>query len=77
MFALNAALLFNLGATVGAFTLETAMLSRLLCPGTPSNVLSFDFTLGLVGVVTGACPSLNAAAFVILGATVGGAVDAT
>lgn len=36
--ALNAALLFNLGATVGAFTDATAILSLLLCPGTPSKV---------------------------------------
>lgn len=35
---LNAALLFNLGATVGGLTLATLIVSRLLWPGTPSNV---------------------------------------
>jgi len=38
--ALNAALLFSLGARVGAFTDATAKLSLLLCPGTPSKVLT-------------------------------------
>jgi hypothetical protein len=33
----NAALLFDLGASVGAFTLATAIDSRRLCPGTPSK----------------------------------------
>jgi hypothetical protein len=33
----NAALLFDLGATIGAFTLATAIVSRRLCPGTPSK----------------------------------------
>lgn len=54
--ALNAALLFNLGATVGVFIDATAILSLLLCPGTPSKVLagpclvlsSFDVALFLI-----------------------------
>jgi len=39
----NAELLFDLGTTVGAFTLATAIDSRRLCPGTPSKrpVISF------------------------------------
>jgi len=43
----NAALLFNLGANVGAFTLATAIDSRRLCPGTPSKrpvVPSLEFS---------------------------------
>jgi len=35
----NAELLFNLGASVGAFALATAIDSRRLCPGTPSKRL--------------------------------------
>lgn len=38
-FARNSADLFVLGATVGACTLATAMVSRLLCPGTPSKII--------------------------------------
>jgi hypothetical protein len=34
----NAALLFDLGANVGAFALATAIDSRRLCPGTPSKI---------------------------------------
>jgi len=36
--ARSAALLFNLGATVGAFVLATEMVSLRLWPGTPSKV---------------------------------------
>ena len=54
--ALNAALLFSLGATVGAFTLATAKLSLLLCPGTPSNILSFIFSTLSLAVLP--CPGL-------------------
>jgi hypothetical protein len=36
--ARKAALLFNLGARVGALTDATEMVSLRLCPGTPSNV---------------------------------------
>jgi len=81
----NAALLFNLGASVGAFTLATAIDSRRLCPGTPSKILVVPFLLlssfvNDLCLVTGgaaACPSLRDAARVIRGAMVGGAVDAT
>ena len=38
-FARNSADLFVLGATVGACTLATAIVSRLLCPGTPSKII--------------------------------------
>ena len=65
--------------------LATAMLSRLLCPGTPSKVsagvapadLAFAIPLGFSGVGSTVCPSLRDAARVMRGATVGGAVDAT
>lgn len=83
----NAALLFDLGATVGAFTLATAIDSRRLCPGTPSkiSVVTFWFFLSFVVkalfLTTGggavSCPSLKLAARVIRGAMVGGAVEAT
>ena len=83
--ALNAALLFNLGATVGAFTDATAILSLLLCPGTPSKVLAgpclvcspFADILFLIAGGGGAWPSLNDAARLIRGAMIGAAVDAT
>lgn len=81
----SAALLFSRGASVGAFDDATAILSRRLWPGTPSNVLAApcfvlspsgsDFLLS-TGVGRG-WPNLNDAALVILGAIVGAAVDAT
>lgn len=83
------ALLLVRGATVGAFTLATVIVSLRLCPGTPSNV-AFDpsrlpaFVFGitckerlLFSVSGGGRPSRRAAARVILGATAGGAVLAT
>lgn len=77
--ARNAALLFSLGATEGAFTLATAIDSRLLCPGTPSNELPFPFVLKLGRTRAGSAglPCLNDAARVIRGANSGGAVEAT
>ena len=77
---LKLALLFVLGATVGGFVLATEIDSRLLCPGTPSNVTFADSaasavdSLGFGGTFW---PNLNDAARDILGATTGGAVDAT
>jgi len=81
----NAALLFDLGANVGAFTLATAIDSRRLCPGTPSKrpvvpFLEFSWFVNALFLITwggGACPSLRDAARVIRGAMIGGAVDAT
>lgn len=78
--ALSAALLFVLGVTTGAAELATEIVSLLLCPGTPSNVDLFSMLCLLFTGATGfSCliPNLNAAAFVILGANAGGAVDAT
>jgi len=86
--ALNAADLFSLGATTGALTDATDIVSLRLCPGTPSNVSLAAAPLVLLpklkivglclaGVGAGCWPSLNAAARVIRGATAGGAVDAT
>jgi hypothetical protein len=82
---LSAALLFSLGATEGALDDATAMLSRLLCPGTPSNVLvapcfPFSSSVKLLLIITGggpACPNRKLAARDILGAIIGAAVDAT
>ena len=76
---LSAALLFSLGATVGGRVLATAMLSRLLCPGTPSNVAFCCAALAMLGrfLSSGLIPSRRDAARVMRGATVGGAVDAT
>jgi len=78
----NSALLFDLGANVGALTLATAIDSRRLWPGTPSKRPLEEFSwlvnaLLLITWVGGACPSLRDAARVIRGAMVGGAVDAT
>jgi hypothetical protein len=81
----KAALLFDLGANVGAFALATAIDSRRLCPGTPSKRLVVPFlefswfvnALFLITGIGGACPSLRDAARVIRGAIIGGAVDAT
>jgi len=81
----KAALLFDLGANVGAFTLATAIDSRRLCPGTPSKspvvpCLEFSWFVNALFLITwvgGACPSLRDAARVIRGAMAGGAVDAT
>ena len=77
--ALNAALLFNLGATVGGRVLATAIVSLLLCPGTPANVAFTSAALARAGFFfsSGLIPSLREAARVILGAIVGAAVDAT
>ena len=77
--ALSAALLFSLGATEGGRVDATAILSRLLCPGTPSKVAACCSLLAIVGrfFSSGLIPSLRDAARVIRGATVGGAVDAT
>jgi hypothetical protein len=80
----RAALLFSLGATVGALVDATGMLSLLLWPGTPSNV----FKLGAAGLSdltdfigagggTAPLPILREAALVIRGAIAGAAVDAT
>ena len=77
------------GATVGAFTLATVIVSLRLCPGTPSKVafaspgpfaLVADVTCRdclLLSLSGGGKPSRRAAARVILGATAGGAVLAT
>lgn len=87
--ARNSALLFNRGATVGGATLATLIVSRRLCPGTPSNVVPFaraalevpllDVGRGRGRAGSGALPPLmrSDAARVMRGATVGGAVDAT
>jgi len=74
------ALLFNLGATVGANTEATDIVSLRLCPGTPSKVFLVFLELAIlfvVGVGAASFPSLNAAARVIRGAITGAAVDAT
>lgn len=80
-FTLNSELLFALGDIVGLCTLATAIVSRRLCPGTPSNVplslSEIERRIPRAGVVGGATPSLSAAARVIRGAIVGAAVDAT
>lgn len=79
----NAALLLSRGAIVGALVDETGMESRLLCPGTPSNVpvpgdwVLSDFTGRVLTGVTGVWPRRNEAARVIRGAIVGAAVEAT
>jgi hypothetical protein len=78
--ARNEALLFNLGATVGANTEATVIVSLRLCPGTPSKVFltsSELVILFLAGVGAASVPSLNDAARVIRGAITGAAVDAT
>ena len=65
---------------MGAFDDATAMLSRLLCPGTPSNVFTWPSAVSDRDRTTagaGVCPSLSDAARVIRGAIVGAAVDAT
>ena len=76
---LSAALLFSLGATLGGRVLATAMLSLLLCPGTPSNVAFASplFAAAVFFFSSGLMPSLREAARVMRGATVGGAVEAT
>jgi hypothetical protein len=82
--ALNAALLFDLGVIIGALVDATENVSLRLWPGTPSNVrfiFSSSVTVRLTDIGDGsdARPPLilSAAAFVILGAIVGAAVDAT
>ena len=83
--ARSAALLFVLGATVGAFVLATEIVSLRLWPGTPSKVpwvtdlvrAAVSLVVLLIGFGGGCCPSLREAARVIRGATTGGAVDAT
>lgn len=78
--ALNAALLFNLGPTVGGLVLCTENVSLRLCPGTPSNVSLFSELAELTALTNfggGLIPCLSAAAFVIRGAIAGAAVDAT
>ena len=59
--------------------LITAIVSLRLCPGTPSNVwlLLEPVETRLTVVGGGLIPSLNAEAFVMRGATVGAAVEAT
>src|ERR1700722_11977596 len=91
--ARKSALLFVRGITVGgSFTLATAMVSRRLCPGTPSNVFEGSETF-FTGEKTAlidarifgfgfAAAALsfeirNDAALVIRGAIAGAAVDAT
>lgn len=77
--ARRAALLFCLGPTTGGLVLITAIDSLRLCPGTPSKVwllVESDETR-LTTFGEGLIPSRNAAAFVIRGATVGAAVEAT
>lgn len=75
------ALLFDLGAMVGAVASDaTEIVSLLLCPGTPSKpslALFSEPVDGLRSVVGGLIPNLSAAALVILGAIAGAAVDAT
>lgn len=72
---------FGLGATTGASVEETAILSRRLCPGTPSKVKFCPFAAGGFGVARGfsgnLTPCLRAADLVMRGAITGGAVDAT
>lgn len=70
------------GATEGGLVLATAIDSRRLWPGTPSNVSEEGAAPAVDGRPLGfavgtACPILRAAALVILGATTGGAVEAT
>lgn len=79
--ARRAALLFRRGATVGAPTEATEIVSRRLCPGTPSKVCLLsdppsDGSRRLTGA-GGGSPSLRAVARVMRGAMVGAAVDAT
>jgi len=77
--ARSAALLFSRGATVGAWTDATEMVSLRLWPGTPSNVCLSVPSVALV-LLTGAGggrPSRRAVARVMRGAMVGAAVDAT
>lgn len=68
------------GAIAGGRVLATEIVSRRLCPGTPSNVCEFAAsvvaarTLGFGGVSS---PMRSDAARVMRGATAGGAVDAT
>jgi len=77
--ARRAALLFCLGPTTGGLVLITEIVSLRLCPGTPSKIwllLESDETrLSIFG--GGLMPCLSAAAFVMRGATVGAAVEAT
>ena len=81
----RAALLLSRGATVGALTDGTVMVSLRLCPGTPSKIAGFEAvglpTITLEGLrfagVGAGCPMRNAAARVMRGATAGGAVEAT
>jgi hypothetical protein len=74
------ALLFSLGAIVGAFDDATAMDSRRLWPGTPSKVL-FATSAELIDLLlicgSGCIPSRSDAARVMRGAIVGAAVEAT
>ena len=80
--ARSIALRLSLGATVGVPVLATLIVSRRLCPGTPSNVfLRFSSTAGRRSTgfsFSGSLiPSRKAAAFVMRGATAGAAVLAT
>lgn len=91
--ALKVALLFGLGAIVGAAVLATEIVSLRLCPGTPSKVPFRDPSevLGLAledagelvedlirnGGLGWSLANLSEAAFVMRGAIVGGAVLAT
>jgi hypothetical protein len=88
--ALKIALLFGLGAIVGAAVLATEIVSLRLCPGTPSKVFfcnpSEVFGLAVEDLVEDlirkdgfgwSLANLSEAAFVIRGAIVGGAVLAT
>lgn len=91
--ALKVALLFGLGAIVGAAVLATEIVSLRLCPGTPSKVffrnpsevfgLAFEDAGELVEDLIRndglgwSLASLSEAAFVMRGAIVGGAVLAT
>lgn len=80
----RAALRFVRGATAGGFVLGTAMDSRRLCPGTPSNPGALGFAgespfavVGRFGFSGGFWPRRSDAARVMRGATTGGAVLAT
>jgi len=78
--ARKAALLFSLGAIVGALTDATAMDSLRLWPGTPSKVFfakSSALIVLLLGCGSGWIPSLSDAARVMRGTMTGAAVDAT
>jgi len=69
----------SIRATIRSFTLATTIIPRLLWPGTPSNVVFLSFVRNHCrrGMGCGARPRRREAAFVILGAIVGAAVEAT